>query len=46
MIGPKTHDFSLDDQLTADFVHQMSLLFKYFISGSKDLSGEYPDTSS
>ena len=30
MVGPEIHDFSLDDQLTVDFIHPMSWLLKYF----------------
>ena len=28
MVGPEIHNFPLDDQLTVDFIHQMSLLLK------------------
>ena len=30
MVGPEIHDFPLDDQLTVDFMHQMSGLLKYY----------------
>ena len=32
MVGPEIHDFPLDDQLTVDFIHQMSWLLKYVVS--------------
>ena len=37
MVGPEIHDFSLDDQLTVDFVHPMSWL-KWIGSGQKFLA--------
>ena len=30
MVGPEIHEFSLDDQLTVDFIHQLNWLLKYF----------------
>ena len=32
MVSHQIHDFSLDDQLTVDFMHQTSWLLKYFVS--------------
>ena len=32
MVGPEIHDSPLDDQITVDFIHQISWLLKYFVT--------------